>query len=149
MGTRADFYLMRDDKRMMWIGSKAHDGSPVNIPISILIQINPVMFEEMVTEFLMRNRKDSIIRQEGETWPWPWADSRLSDYSYLFVHEKVLAWSPSAGHWFDPLKIIQGEDLGAAYVLDQYTFPIMNRAALKMQEETMELVYGSKSTETV
>jgi hypothetical protein len=149
MGTRADFYLMNDDGRMMWVGSKAHDGSPVNIPTDILIQINPVMFEELVLDFLNLHRGDSIIRQDGDTWPWPWADSRVSDYSYLFVHNKVLAYSPSAGHWFDPLKIVQGEDLGAAYVLDQYKFPIMNPAALEMQEETMELVYGSKSTETL
>ncbi len=151
MGTRADFYLERDDKRLMWIGSKAHDGSPWNIPTDVLIQINPVMFEELVTDFLLNHRDDSIIRQEGERWPWPWSDSRITDFSYIFMNNRVLAWSPKAGHLFDPLIIVQGDDLNYASVPYQIKFPLMDPSLLKMSEETMELVnnYGSESTETL
>ncbi len=148
MGTRADFYLERDDKRLMWIGSKAHDGSPWNIPTDILIQINPIMFEEMVTDFLLEHRDDSIIRQEGETWPWPWSDSRITDYSYIFIMDKVFAYSPSTKHLFDPLKVVQGEDLDCAKLSYELKFPVMLKQAIKTTEELIDQ-YGLQPAEAI
>jgi len=135
MGTRADFYLEQDDKRLMWIGSLYKDGHPWNIPIEILIQVNPVMFEELVTDFL--KTKDSALRQEGDHWPWPWADSRMTDYSYIFMMNKVMAYSPDAKRLYDPVKIVQGEDIDYATLPFNVHFPLMLKQSLDMTEELL------------
>jgi len=136
MGTRADFYLERDDKRLMWIGSLYKDGHPVNIPIEILIQVNPVLFEELTVTYL--ELKDSAIRQNGDKWPWPWADSRMSDYSYIFMMNRVMAYSPDIKRLYDPIKILQGEDLNYAALPFDIKFPIMLKQSLDMTEELLD-----------
>lgn len=145
MGTRADFYVEKD-KRLQWIGSLYKDGHPWNIPTDILIQINPIMFEELTLDFL--RSKDSAIREDGDMWPWPWADSRMSDYSYIFMMNKVMAYSPDATHLFDPLKIVQGEDLYYAAMPFSINFPIMLKQAKDMTEELLNQ-YGLQPTEAI
>jgi len=150
MGTRADFYIIRDDNKTDWIGSLYKDGHPVNIPTDILIQISPVMFEELTVEFLQK--VDSKIALKGERWPWPWADSRITDYSYIFglhQYERVIAYSPSTG-FFDPLQIVQGKDLTSAHILGVPNFPIMSKSKylINMTEE-MIAKYGLQPTEAI
>jgi len=115
MGTRADFYIgIRDPK---WIGSISKDGFPWNIPCKILIQNNSVIYEELIVNYLAM--KDGIIPSVGHTWPWPWEDSQLTDYSYYFANQsgEVYAYSMEAKIMFSPLKIMQGEDLYRAQAL--------------------------------
>jgi len=145
MGTKADFY-MEYSKRLQWIGSLYKDGHPWNIPTDILIQINPMMFEELVLDFL--ESKDSAIRQNGDTWPWPWADSRMTDYSYIFAMGKVLAYSPETKYLFDPVKIVQGEDLICANSPYTIQFPIMLKQAIDMTKELIDK-YGLQPTEAI
>jgi len=126
MGTRADFYVgIRDPK---WIGSIVRDGFPWNIPCKILIQNNPVMYEELVIEHLAMI--DGIIPSVGHTWPWPWEDSRMSDYSYFFANQSgiVYAYSMSEKITFSPLEVMRGEDLHRARVLIPIEFPKMGVA---------------------
>ena len=145
MGTRADFYMERDDKRLMWIGSLYKDGHPWNIPTDILIQVNPVMYEELVLDFL--RSKDSAIRCDGDLWAWPWADSRMTDYSYIFMMDRVMAYSPEAKHLFDPVKVIQGET-PLSLMPFSINFPIMLKASFDMTEELLNQ-YGLQPTEAV
>jgi len=146
MGTRADFYI-NDDKSMEWVGSIYKDGSPINIPVEILIQTNPVMFEELTVEFL--ESRDSVIKKDGDAWPWPWADSRMTDYSYIFTMDRVLAYSMAAKHLFTPLKIVQGEDLNSASYLPLHvSFPIMLKQAVKSTEELLNQ-YGYQPTQAI
>jgi hypothetical protein len=83
------------------------------------------MFEETVCEYL--KMKQGVIPSEGDSWPWPWEDSQLSDYSYFFsrAYGKVLGYSMRDKMMFDPLKIMQGEDLNSARVDITPTFPKM------------------------
>jgi len=108
--TRADFYIGQGPDAN-WIGSINHDGYPENIPTDILICINPVLYEELVVEFI-KTYEYGVIRSEGGKWCWPWGDSRLTDYSYIFEPSvnKVLA-SKYGKSLFDPVAIKQGEDL--------------------------------------
>lgn len=146
MGTRADFYVVKYEK-LEWIGSLYKDGHPWNIPTDILIQINPVMFEELTVEFLQT--KDSAIASRGDKWPWLWADSRLTDYSYIFgLYEKVVAYSPDAKHLFDPLKIVQGEGLKTTRLLFRIKFPTMLKPAIDMTEELLNQ-YGLQPAEAI
>ncbi len=135
MGTRADFYIgVREPK---WIGSLSQDGHPWNIACKVLIQINVTMYEETVVEFL--KMKNGIIPSEGGEWPWPWEDSQLTDYSYFFSHAygKIYTYSMHDKLMFDPLRIMQGEDLNSAKVMIEPTFP------------TMGVDHGSKITAPV
>ena len=134
MGTRADFYIgLRDPK---WIGSLTHDGFSWTIPCKVLIQSNETMYEEIVIKYLKINKKHSIIPSEGYDWPWPWEDSQLTDYSYFLsrAYGKVYAYSAHDKMMFDPLRIMQGEDLNSARVHISPTFPKMG------------VNYGSKIT---
>ena len=133
MGTRADFYIgVRDPK---WIGSLSLDGHPWNIACKVLIQVNKTMFEETVIDFLETKPGGNV-----EKWLWPWEDSQLTDYSYFFSHAygKVYAYSAKDKIMFDPLKIMQGEDLNSARVEIDVTFPKMGAD-----------IYGPEVTEPV
>jgi len=148
MGTRGDFYIVKYGV-MEWIGSTYHDSSPIRIPLEILIQVNPMMYEELVVEFLESRKPYSVIASEREKWPWPWADSRMTDYSYVFgLYPQAVAYMPSLKAYFDPIKVIQGEDLESAKLPLPVQFPTMLKAA---KETTKELLfkYGSKPTALV
>lgn len=144
--TKADFYIgVGQDAK--WVGSVERDGYPDAIPAEILIQINEIMFEELVVEFLQSRRPYSFIASEGDKWPWLWSDSRMTDYAYIFFHAKVVM-SQFGKEMIDPIKIVQGEDLLAADLrLYPPCFPIMNPSAL---ERTKELYpHGPKASGTV
>lgn len=122
--TKADFYIGQG-KKANWIGSIYSDGYPQSIPLDILICINPILYEELVVDFI--KSKNGVVRSEGGKWPWAWGDSRTTDYAYIFepLIDKVLA-SQCGGPLFDPIVIAQGEDLMNAYVgFEPPSFPIM------------------------
>ena len=142
MGTRADFYVVKHDV-MEWIGSLVRDGSPYHIPTDILIQINPIMYEEMVVEFLQSRL--SSIASDRDKWPWPWCDSRMTDYSYIFgLYPKVIAYSMVEKHYFDPLMIVQGEDMETAKLPLPVQFPVMKKD--KPKKEAKPIPHGRHSS---
>ena len=106
---KADFYVgVGQDAE--WIGSVSNFGEIYQIPIEIFIQVNNIMYEEKVFEFI--KLCNGIIGQHPCKWPWPWEDSRMTDYSYFFIpeHEKVYA-SIEGNELIDPIKILQGYSL--------------------------------------
>jgi hypothetical protein len=105
MGTRADFYV-RQDGQMKWLGSKAWDGYPDGITGNVLQSTSSEQFENEVEAFL-KGEDDATFPDEG--WPWPWADSRTTDYSYIFENGKVMA-SCFGYPLFDPLKKEEEEE---------------------------------------
>lgn len=139
--TRGDFYIGTGSSAR-WIGSITHDAFPDKIPSDILIQVNAIMFEETVIEFLEKDRINAIIPSDRDGWPWPWDDSQLTDYTYMFDFDnsRVIA-SHFGGDFFDPLKIRQGEDLNAAeYSLDPPKFPIMKMEINKDGSYTTQII---------
>jgi hypothetical protein len=113
MGTRADFYIdnMGD---MTWLASMFKDGMPWHIPTVVLAQVNPTMFSEKLFDFLDECNTDYVDTK----WPWPWEDSRLTDYSYMMDCErgKVVGYSMQEKMIFNPLKVSVGEDLNSAKI---------------------------------
>jgi hypothetical protein len=99
MGTRADFYV-RKESQMKWLGSIAWDGYPDGIEEKILNAKTESEYESEVDSFL-KNEDSATFPDEG--WPWPWDDSRTTDYSYIFDNGKVMA-SCFGYSLFDPLK---------------------------------------------
>ena len=85
MGTRADFYAGTDPETMEWLGSIAWDGYDDDIPESILDATSEADYRAAVAAELA-GRRDGTTPADG--WPWPWADSRTTDYSY--------SWDPIA-----------------------------------------------------
>jgi len=81
MGTRADFYVGTE-----WIGSIAYDGGE--------IQGDPITQAKTADEFRAKvaeefaSRDDATLPAQG--WPWPWKDSRTTDYAYVFKDGVVL-----------------------------------------------------------
>jgi hypothetical protein len=98
MGTRADFYVGRGEKAE-WLGSIAWDGYPGGIDPKLLKSESEEDYRYRVKEFL--KREDGTLPEDG--WPWPWEDSRTTDYAYAFDEGKV--WASCFGNkWFNPLK---------------------------------------------
>ncbi len=122
MGTRADFYIGRG-KDAEWLGSIAWDGNPGSITLNsdekeqswpggpdhfkraewpkgqhLFDAKTEAEFKERLSRFFER-RDDVTLPEKG--WPWPWNDSRTTDYSYAFDDYKVFG--SCFGHeWFDP-----------------------------------------------
>lgn len=105
MGTRADFYI-RKDNQMKWLGSKGYDGYPEGINETVLKATSEEEFEANVIDFL-KEKDDATFPEQG--WPWPWNDSRTTDYSYIFENNKVKA-SCFGYPLFDPLQKEEYDD---------------------------------------
>ena len=88
MGTRADFYIKKGEKLKQkdWVGSIGWDGFPRGIPTSIRKAKSEKEFREAVKKFA-ETRDDFTHPSEG--WPWPWNNSGITDYGYIFENGKV------------------------------------------------------------
>lgn len=98
MGTRADFYSGgTDPATMVWLGSIAWDGYPDGLP-SVLLRHAPdeATWVLYVATFL-GDRPDATLPRQG--WPWPWDDSRVTDYAYTWTEDTVLV-SNFGNEWF-------------------------------------------------
>lgn len=94
MGTRADFYVGRGETAE-WLGSIGWDGHPDGIDDEVLAASTEAEYRERATAFLVK--ENGIFPSDG--WPWPWDDSRTTDYAYAFDGGSVLA--SRYGHaWF-------------------------------------------------
>jgi hypothetical protein len=82
MGTRADFYVAHSETDLEWLGSIGWDGYDVD---DIGTSEDKQDFRQRVSRFL-DSRKDATMPANG--WPWPWRDSRLTDYAYVWVDGK-------------------------------------------------------------
>jgi hypothetical protein len=77
MGTRADFYLGRG-KAAQWLGSIGWDGHPESLPFADVKSKD----DFMATVKGLEARDDFTPFEAG--WPWPWEDSRTTDYAYAW-----------------------------------------------------------------
>lgn len=133
----ADFYVGITSAD--WIGSIIIDGDPWHIPTDILIQVNQTMFEELAIDHI--TFKNGYLPDRGEKWPHPWADSRMSDYVYIFDerHEQVLMWEMGAKYLVSPLKIVQGYSIEESIMLYvEPRFPLMRERTRKKTEEMLK-----------
>ena len=97
MGTRADFYVGRG-LEAEWIGSYPWDGHPEGIGADVLNAKSEQSYRSAVADLLTDDR--ATLPEQG--WPWPWDDSRTTDFAYAFDSDKV--WASGYGSpWFDPL----------------------------------------------
>lgn len=97
MGTRADFYVGRG-ATAEWLGSIAFDGYPSGIADNVLHATTEARYRAAVDDFLTAEASHATRPSEG--WPWPWKDSRTTDYAYAFDGRRV--WGSCFGYaWFD------------------------------------------------
>jgi hypothetical protein len=99
MGTRCDFYVGRG-QQAEWIGSYAFDGYPDGLTEGLLAAADIATYRDKVNEHLADGAAGTLPK---DGWPWPWNDSRTTDYAYAFDGGKVWA-SCFGSEWFDPLK---------------------------------------------
>lgn len=106
MGTRADFYI-RKEKTMEWLGSIDWDGHPESIDEPLLKATTEHEYRQEVTRFFNNDRDDVTLPENG--WPWPWEDSRTTDFAYIFENGKVMG-SNFGYPLFDPINLPTEED---------------------------------------
>lgn len=102
MGTRADFYVGRGEQAE-WLGSIAFDGYPdgnvADPKFGPIIGITDEAIYRKQVSALIADLNHGTTPEHG--WPWPWEDSRTTDYAYALAGGKV--WASCFGHeWFDP-----------------------------------------------
>jgi len=138
---KADFYVGMG-LEAEWIGSVPRCGEIVAISTPIFLQVNRVMYEELVLEYI--KACEGVVANHICQWPWEWMDSRMTDYSYFFVPELAKTFvSIQGGDLLDPIKILQGEDLMTAdAMLGCPDFPVMIDCVCYEDE----LFYGQEST---
>jgi hypothetical protein len=95
MGTRADYYV-GIGPNAEWLGSTAWDGYPDGAPASVLGAQGEADFRARVTE-LLQGRDDATLPEQG--WPWPWKDSRTTDYAYAWHPERGIVVSVFGREW--------------------------------------------------
>jgi len=87
MGTRADFYIktkVSGRDYLTWKGSIGWDGYPEAADLQKLQRTRSTSgFEKQVKA--LSNREDFTNPNRG--WPWPWDDSRTTDYTYVYSAE--------------------------------------------------------------
>lgn len=86
MGTRADFYVGTGPDAE-WLGSITYDGYPDGNPAPIFKAKSLRSYRSAVEKILADPEIRSTRPAEG--WPWPWEDSRTTDYAYTWVDGKV------------------------------------------------------------
>lgn len=140
MGTRADFYVGRGEQAE-WIGSIAWDGYPDGItPYGtnawpegghLFDAVTEQQFRERVVQFFA-GRDDVTLPDQG--WPWPWEDSRTTDYAYALDDGRV--WASCFGHeWFDPRHEPQDDDEG----------PTAKVAVFPNMKDRQRVTFGKRS----
>jgi hypothetical protein len=97
MGTRADFYVGRGT-HAEWLGSVGYDGYPDGWPGDpkygpIVAVRTDATFREMV-QLMLADCDSATVPAQG--WPWPWLNSRLTDFAYAFDEGRV--WVTTFGH---------------------------------------------------
>lgn len=116
MGTRADFYIGHG-KDAEWLGSVAWDGYEWSEPDNDLANATtPEAFRAAVAE-IAKHRDDFTDPSQG--WPWPWKDSRTTDWAYMLIDGAVRAYcfgesiiDDSPGD-FPDMSAVQNVDFGA------------------------------------
>lgn len=117
MGTRADFYVGRGEKAE-WLGSIAWDGYPEGNPQPALGVSSEREYRDAVEAVLTKCADHATRAADG--WPWPWEDSRTTDYAYAFDGDRV--WVSPFGHeWFDARTPAPQEDTPKTAVFPDMT----------------------------
>jgi len=102
MGTRSDYYIGKG-KKIEWLGSTAWDGYPDGGGLTkshpaVMQATDERAFRTAVGEMLAK-REDATLPEHG--WPWPWDDSRTTDFAYTFDEGK--AWLSNFGRKWVPV----------------------------------------------
>lgn len=99
MGTRADFYAGRGEAAE-WLGSIGYDGHPYpeHVGDAVLSAGTEEDYRAAVAARIGQH-DDGTFPPMG--WPWPWRDSRTTDYAYAWDAGEV--WACRFGHrWYRP-----------------------------------------------
>lgn len=97
MGTRADFYVGRGTDAE-WLGSVTWDGYPAGFDTQFWQDADTQDKYRANITTVSGERDDWTDASEG--WPWPWQDSRTTDYTYAWDDGKVY-FSIFGGPWLE------------------------------------------------
>lgn len=136
MGTRSDYYVGRGEQAE-WLGSKAWDGYPSGVPDSLLQAKDEESYRQAVATHIAEG-DDGTTPDQG--WPWPWNDSRTTDYAYAFEGGQVWA-SPFGYGWF---KADGPEPEESDWPKSKEVFPDMSERKDIAWDKRSGLLFGSR-----
>ena len=112
MGTRADFYVAREDG-LEWFGSIAWDGYPEGIDQNILTSDTEGEFRAALDGFF-KDRDDKTLPEMG--WPWPWNTSAITDFAYVLIEGEGVVFSSFGGEPYYGNRFDEAGDFLRAHV---------------------------------
>lgn len=103
MGTRADFYVGRGESAE-WLGSYPFDGYPDGVfDDAAEMFAEPPATEQEWRDWVLRwltspeHAQRSTLPEHG--WPWPWENSRTTDYAYAWEDGVIYGSNFGYGWW--------------------------------------------------
>lgn len=99
MGTRFDLYVGKG-KGAEWLGSYPFDGYPDGYPKQFFGATTEAAYRAAVSKFLADPEHADAATLPADGWPWPWKDSRMTDFAYTFADGRV--WVSCFGHQWIP-----------------------------------------------
>ena len=141
MGTRADFYVGRVGGE--WLGSIAHDGRPDNVQAAIGKSAETEDTWRASIAKCFGKRQSFTLPEQG--WPWPWKNSRTTDYGYAW--ENGVVYVSCFGHeWF---LLAEGEPGDSCEGDKVAVFPDMSaRQIVTLGPRSGVIALGKKCEET-
>jgi len=139
MGTRADFYVGRG-LEAEWLGSIGWDGYPAGIGPEVLAgSTSEETWRSAVAALL---DADESASTPADGWPWPWEDSRTTDWSYAWDDG---VWCSCFGYrWVTPIES-DDDDYPGENEKKEAIFPNMEeRAAVTFGGRSGLIVLGQK-----
>jgi hypothetical protein len=140
MGTRADFYVGRGENAE-WLGSIAYDG----YPDGVFNKPYPVEWTEGEWRDFVKfelSKKDHFSSPE-DGWPWPWEDSRTTDYAYALDGDAIWV-SPFGRSWLRLHEEVEHDEDASPRAKDA-VFPNMkDKQAVTLGPRSGVLVFGLK-----
>jgi hypothetical protein len=101
--TTADFYD-GCGRHAVWLGSLRHRADPATVRSvasgqALLAAVDPVSYADAVAALLDAWNDDGLGRGHPprDGWPWPWPDSRHTDWVYAFHAGRV--WITTGRAW--------------------------------------------------
>ena len=131
MGSRADFYAGRGNEAE-WLGSLAMDGSPDGIPNAVFVATTVESYRTAVFAVLEACDSASLPKHGC---PWPWDDSRLTDFAYAFDNGEVYV-SFFGSEWQVALAVVN---------LDPDEWPQEETAVFPNMEDRQNVTLGKRS----
>lgn len=141
MDSTTDFYVGLGH-RAQWIGS-CKGVNVFDLPKYLFRKEDWYKYLTAVLKYL-KSCPTHFIPFKGDLWPWAWADSRGSEYSFYFDHERktMLLATQMFPHYCSALSVHRGNSLEESALSTKVVYPPMKTYTTVNKEGEYIIIHG-------